>query len=344
MRDLGRISLTVSQPSAVRTNAGTPPVVGKDAQEQQSFADRIAVTIARVLNVGRQQERTLRYSPFVQQKSAQKIAEKQGTRLESLQSQLDAYGSIRDFLRRPSVSGGAELLKSEGAKGMLSHPSVAKYAPTITKAIGSIAKLTLAIGAMVAAVAATAAIFVFMRRTLMAFAEKVQDYSAAVTAAQTQAEYTRQVALIRAGMGASGYAASRAVGQQGKFDAAIIRLQAALAPILNSVVTPVMKVLTKIVNFVASIAEMLTNLLIGLSGTLAELYSTLAPVVKLFNPIGGMIMEEMGEEFAHMNKTLKDIKKNTDPDADIDYAAANAPFIADLALMGVTNYASARLP
>lgn len=345
MRDLGRISLTVNagrQPPVV-TNSGTPPVV-RSPQDQQSFADRIAVTLARVLGAGERQSKTLRYNRFIQEKQAPKLAEREAKRLDRVSSRIETIGSVAQFVRRPSLTGATDLLKSEGVQKALSSRSLAKFAPTITKAVGAVGVLAAAFAAAAVAVGVTVATFVLAKRTLANFAESIKDYSAAVTAAEARADYMRQSALIKAGMGSSGTAAARITLQQGRFDAAMTRLMSALAPLLQSFVVPVMRVLTKIITYVAAIAEVLATTLTNISGFLADLYGVLGMVIMPFNPVAGLIMQEMGEEFEQMNKTLKDIKKNTSPDMDIDYAQANAPFIADLALMGVTDYAKARLP
>ena len=344
MRDLGRISLTVNagrQPPVV-TNSGTPPVV-RSPQDQQSFADRIAVTLARVLGAGERQSKTLRYNRFIQEKQAPKLAEREAKRLDRISSRVETIGSVAQFARRPSLTGATELLKSEGVQKALASRPLAKFAPTITKAVAA-AGVFAAVFAAAVAVGATVAAFMLAKRTLTNFAESIKDYSAKVTAAQARADYMRQSALIRAGMGTSGTAAARLTLEQGRFDAAMTRLMSALAPLLQTVVVPVMRVLTKVLTYLAAIAQAIATTMGNLSGFLADFYSIAGTIMMPFNPLAGVIAWEMSEEFEEMNKTLKEIKKNTNPDMDIDYAEANAPFIADLALMGVTDYSKARLP
>jgi len=259
----------------------------------------------------------------------------------------EAFGDLSNFLRRPSARGAQDLLSHDGAFGAMlrSGGTMSRLAPVITTSISAIGKLAGAAGLAGLAIGAYVAGVKKAMDAIQSFVDSVVEYSGRLSAARGRADVDREMAKMKAGGGLGATAGSVFERAMGKMDASFTRFMAAVTPVLTTFAVPAIELLTLVVDTLSEIFEWLNKSFGILMTTLGAVIAAIGlALIATLNPVGvavGVGLTAIGAGVIYMGQKLDRIDKNTRPED--DFLDANAPFIQDLALMGVTDWAGARL-
>ncbi len=224
----------------------------------------------------------------------------------------------------------------DGAVGM-----VGKALVGISVAIGV---ASAAFGVLVSAVKMVADALLSLHKFIMEMAGEIREYSPGIQMAELGNELTMMMTKFRLG---SQYGAS--IGSQikeaGRVDRATLEIKTALASMGSVFLRPITKLLADILESIVRSLPKIINFMAAFAGYLAETakYATYAGVsreaARALVPAGGLELFDWAVPESPLVKLWRDIerelrslnRKTPDPN---NYRALNAPFLADLALMG----------
>ena len=224
----------------------------------------------------------------------------------------------------------------DGAIGM-----VGKALVGISVAIGV---ASAAFGVLVSAVKMVADALLSLHKFIMEMAGEIREYSPGIQMAELGNELTMMMTKFRLG---SQYGAS--IGSQikeaGRVDRATLEIKTALASMGSVFLRPITKLLADILESIVRSLPKIINFMAAFAGYLAETakYATYAgasrEAARALVPAGGLELFDWAVPESPLVKLWRDIerelrslnRKTPDPN---NYRALNAPFLADLALMG----------
>jgi len=224
----------------------------------------------------------------------------------------------------------------DGAIGM-----VGKALVGISVAIGV---ASAAFGVLVSAVKMVADAFLSLHKFIMEMAGEIREYSPGIQMAELGNELTMMMTKFRLG---NQYGAS--IGSQikeaGRVDRATLEIKTALASMGSVFLRPITKLLADILESIVRSLPKIINFMAAFAGYLAETakYATYAgasrEAARALVPAGGLELFDWAVPESPLVKLWRDIerelrslnRKTPDPN---NYRALNAPFLADLALMG----------
>ena len=224
----------------------------------------------------------------------------------------------------------------DGAIGMVGKAMVG-----ISVAIGV---ASAAFGVLVSAVKMVADALLSLHKFIMEMAGEIREYSPGIQMAEMGNEITMMLTKFRLG---SQYGAS--IGSQikeaGRVDRATLEIKTVLASMGSVFLRPITKLLADILESIVRNLPKIVNVMAAFASYMAEAskYATYAGVsreaARKFVPAGGLDLFDWAMPESPIVKLWRDIerelrslnRKTPDPN---NYRALNAPFLADLALMG----------
>ena len=224
----------------------------------------------------------------------------------------------------------------DGAIGM-----VGKALAGIGIAIGVAAA---AFGVLVSAVKMVADALLSLHKFIMEMAGEIREYSPGIQMAEMGNEITMMLTKFRLGSQYGGSIGSQ-IKEAGRVDRATLEIKTVLASMGSVFLRPITKLLADILESIVRSLPKIINVMAALANYMAEAskYATYAgasrEAARKFVPAGGLDLFDWAMPESPIVKLWRDIerelrslnRKTPDPN---NYRALNAPFLADLALMG----------
>lgn len=254
-----------------------------------------------------------------------------------------------------AASGGASAptaksIMGQGASKVLDFAgkSIDGAAGFVSKAMmgigAAVGVATVAFGAVVQAVKAVAAALMALHKFIMDVAGELRDFSPGIQLAELGNDLNMMLTKFRLG-NQYGAGIGAQIKEAGRVDRATLEIKTALAGMGSAFLRPITKLLADILEKIVQYLPKIINFLAGVASVMTEIskYSTHAGVsreaARALVPGGGLMLFDAVNPESGIVKMWRDIandlraiNRNTRPD--VDYKALNAPFLADLALMG----------
>jgi hypothetical protein len=249
-----------------------------------------------------------------------------------------------------SGSGAVKSILGQGMNKALdaagkSIDGAANMASTALAGIGvAIGVASAAFGVLVSGVKAVADALLSLHKFIMEMAGEIREYSPGIQMAEMGNEITMMMTKFRLG---SQYGAS--IGSQikeaGRVDRATLEIKTVLASMGSVFLRPITKLLGDILESIVRSLPKIINVMAAFANYMAEAskYATYAgasrEAARKFVPAGGLDLFDWANPESPIVKMWKDIAtelraiNRKTPDSN-NYKALNAPFLADLALMG----------
>jgi hypothetical protein len=224
----------------------------------------------------------------------------------------------------------------DGAIGMVGKAMVG-----ISVAIGV---ASAAFGVLVSAVKMVADALLSLHKFIMEMAGEIREYSPGIQMAEMGNEITMMMTKFRLGSQYGGSIGSQ-IKEAGRVDRATLEIKTVLASMGSVFLRPITKLLADILESIVRSLPKIINVMAALANYMAEAskYATYAgasrEAARKFVPAGGLDLFDWAMPESPIVKLWRDIerelrslnRKTPDPN---NYRALNAPFLADLALMG----------
>jgi len=258
-----------------------------------------------------------------------------------------------------SAGGAASGGGSSGAKAVKSTLGLMKTLDAAGKAvdgaIGMIGKALVGIsvavgvasaafGVLISVVKAVADALLSLHKFIMETAGEIREYSPGIQMAEMGNEITMMLTKFRLGSQYGGSIGSQ-IKEAGRVDRATLEIKTVLASMGSVFLRPITKLLGEILESIVRSLPKIINVMASFAKYMAEAskYATYGgasrEAARKFIPAGGLDLFDWAMPESPIVKLWRDIerelrslnRKTPDPN---NYRALNAPFLADLALMG----------
>ena len=183
-----------------------------------------------------------------------------------------------------------------------------------------------------------------MHELMMSVASDLRQYSPGIQLADMQNQLKMFGVKMRAGMAYGGFIGG-AMLEGGRIERTLMELKFAFGAVSAVILKPILKFAADILDNLKTYLPRILEVLATIMESLGQLFIQTGQMMEklalngMFGPIGfsmlplGLGLQAIGTTVVEMSKDVRKVARHTEPK--IDFNKMNAPFFADLRLMGV---------